>query len=170
MRLLLSTLLLVLSLNAQSGILNIKWPKPNPQQQKPSTPYPSVLTKGIKNTRLPVYIPSSFAYDKNMIVVVNNNFYTISFILQGATLMVSGDRTFQDTISNSNSDLQKIMKPSPAVEFTQEEGMMSANFNRHGANYELLIECDKPKIDKRCKEDTFLRKIYNKLIMVGGRP
>jgi len=169
MRFLLSTLFLVLSLNAQSGILDIKWPKPNTQQQKPSKPYPSVLTQGIKNTKLPVYIPNSLAYDKKMIVVADKNFYTISFLLEGATLMVAGDRTFQDTVSNSNSDLQKMMKPSSSVEFMEEEGMKSANFNRHGANYELSIECDKPKIDTRCKEDSFLRKLYSKLIMVGGR-
>jgi len=170
MRLLLTTLFLLSSLNADSGILDIKWPKPNPQQQKPSTPYPTVLTKGIKNTKLPVYIPSSFAYDEKMVVVADKNFYTISFLLQGATVMVSGDRTFQQSISTSNSDFQKIMKPSPTVEFMEEEGMRSANFNRHGVNYELSIECDKPKEDARCKEEDFLRKLYSKLIMVGGRP
>ena len=170
MRLLLTTLFLLSSLNAESGILDIKWPKSNPQQQKPSTPYPNVLTKGIKNTKLPVYIPISLAYDKKMVVVANKNFYTISFLLQGATVMVSGDKTFQESVSNSNADFQKMMKASPAVEFMEEEGMRSANFNRHGANYELLIECEQPKKDVRCKEESFLRKIYSKLIMVGGRP
>jgi len=170
MRLLLTTLLLLSSLNAESGILDIKWPKPNPQQQKPSTPYPSVLTEGIKNTKLPVYIPSSLAYDKKMVVVANKNFYAISFLLQGATLMVSGDKTFQKSVSSSNSGFQKMMKASPTVEFMEEEGMRSANFNRHGVNYELLIECDKPKKDARCKEENFLRKLYSRLIMVGGRP
>jgi hypothetical protein len=170
MRLLLTTIILLSSLNAESGILDIKWPKPNPQQQKPSTPYPSVLTEGIKNTKLPVYIPSSLAYDKKMVVVANKNFYTISFLLQGATLMVSGDKTFQESVSISNSGFQKMMKASPSVEFMEEEGMRSANFNRYGVNYELLIECDKPKKDARCKEENFLRKLYSRLIMVGGRP
>jgi len=170
MRLLLTTLLLLSSLSAESGILDIKWPKPNPQHQKPSTPYPSVLTKGIKNTKLPVYIPSSLAYDKKMVVVANKNFYTISFLLQDATFMVSGDRTFQKSVPTSNSGFQKMMKASSTVEFMEEEGMRSANFNRHGVNYELLVECEKPKTDARCKEDTFIRKLYSRLIMVGGRP
>jgi len=170
MRLLLTTLLLLSSLNAESGILDIKWPKPNPQHQKPSTPYPSVLTEGIKKTKLPVYIPNSFAYDKKMVVVANKDFYTISFLLQGATFMVSGDRTFQKSVTTSNSGFQKMMKASSNVEFMEEEGMRSANFNRHGVNYELLIECEQPKTDTRCKEDTFIRKLYSRLIMVGGRP
>jgi len=170
MRLLLTTLLLLSSLNADSGILDIKWPKPNPQQQKPSTPYPTILIQGIKSTKLPIYIPSSLAYDKKMVVVADKNFYTISFLLQGATVMVSGDRTFQESFSTSNHDFQKIMKPSPTVEFMEEEGMRTANFNRHGVNYELSIECDKAKEDERCKEEDFLRQLYTKLIMVGGRP
>jgi hypothetical protein len=170
MRLLLITLLVFSSLNAESGILDIQWPKPNPQQQKPSVPYPSVLTEGIKNTKLPVYIPSSLAYDKNMIVVANKDFYTISFLLQGAIAMVSGDRTFQESISTSNADFQKVMKPSPSVDFMEEDGIRYANFNRNGVNYELLIECDEPKKDTRCTEEHFIRQLYSRLIMVGGRP
>jgi hypothetical protein len=170
MHLLLTTLLLLSSLYAGGGILDVKWPKANPQQQKPSTPYPTVLTQGIKETKLPVYIPSSLAYDKKMVVVADKNFYTISFLLQGATFMVSGDKTFQESISTTNSTFQKMMETSTTVEFMEEEGIRTANFNRHGINYELLIECDNPKKDKRCTEENFIRKLYSKLIMVGGRP
>ena len=169
MRLLVTTLLLVSSLNAESGVLDIKWPKPNPQQQKPSTPYPNVLIEGIKSTKLPVYIPSSLAYDKKMVVVADKNFYTISFLFKGAILMVSGDKTFQEILSTSNADFQKMMKASPSVEFMEEEGMRSANFRRHGANYELTIECEQPKKDVRCKDESFLRKFYSRLIIVGGK-
>ena len=169
MQILILTLFLISSLNSDGGILDIKWPKPNAQQQKPSTPYPTVLTKGIKDTTLPVYVPSSYAYDKKMIVVSDKNFYTISFLLKNATVMVAGDKTFQESIPSSNSEFQKIMKPS-TVEFTQEEGIMSTDFNRHGANYTLSVECDNPKTDKRCKEENFLHNLYNRLIMVGGRP
>jgi hypothetical protein len=169
MRLLLITLFIISSLNSDSGILDIKWPKPNANHQKPSTPYPDVLTKGIKDTKLPVYLPSSYAYDKKMIVVADNNFYTISFLLQGATFMVEGDKTFQQSVSTSNQKFQKVMKASP-IEFIQEEGIMSTDFNRHGVNYTLSVECDNPKKDKRCKEEAFLQNLYNRLIMVGGRP
>jgi len=169
MRLLFITLFLISSLHSDGGILDIKWPKANEQHQKPSTPYPNVLTKGIETTTLPVYIPSSYAYDKKMIVVADKNFYTISFLLKGATLMIEGDKTFQESISTSNSEFKTIMKPS-TIEFNQEEGIMSTDFNRHGANYTLSVECDNPKKDERCKEESFLQNLYNRLIMVGGRP
>jgi len=169
MKLFIFSLFLMTSLIAQSGILDIQWPKPNPKQQKPSTPYPSVLTDGIKDTHLPVYIPNNYAYDEKMIVVADKNFYTISFLLDGATVMVSGDKTFQETLSKSTPDFQKLMKPSP-LEFIQEEGIMSTDFNRHGVNYALSVECEDIEKDERCIKESFLHNLYNRLIMVGGQP
>ena len=170
MRLLLLTVFLFSSLYGESGILEITWPKPNAKHQKPSIPYPSVLTKGIKNTKLPVYLPTSYVYDKNMAVVSEKDFYTISFILKDATLMVSGDRTYQESVSKDDPKFQALAKTSSKIEFIQEEGMMSADFNRHGVNYSLLVECDDPETDKRCTQEGFLKDIYTRLIMVGGQP
>ena len=168
MRLLLTTLLLISSLSAESGILDIEWPKIDPKHQKPSTPYPDVLTKGIKDTKLPVYVPSNYAYDKKMGVVADKNFYTISFFIDKATIMIAGDRSFQETISKSDAKFQKVIKESP-VEFIEDEGVMSTDFNRHGVNYTLSVECEDYTEDKRCKDESFLRNIYNRLIIVGGK-
>ena len=154
-RLIVLTLLLFSSLYAQSGILDIEWPKPNPQHQKPSVPYPDVLTKKIVNTKLPVYIPTSYAYDANMTVVTTENFYTISFQLEGASVSITGDKTYQQSVPATNAEFQAIMKASPPVEFIRAEGMMMAQFNRHGVNYSMVIECNKPDSDKRCTEIYF---------------
>ncbi len=156
-------------LNADSGILDIKWPKPNVKHQKPSTPYPKVLTEGIKDVKLPVYIPNSYAYDKNMIVVADKNFYTISFLFKDATIMISGDKTYQESVSNKQ-EFKAILKATPPVTFEQEEGIMTAEFNRHGVNYSMAIECDKPQTDERCTDTKLIKDLYNRLIMVGGRP
>lgn len=170
MRLLLITIFLFSSLHAKSGILDIQWPKPNPKHQKPSVPYPDVLTKNISNTKLPVYIPSSYAYDENMTVITDENFYTISFLLKGATVAITGDRTYQESVPANNAEFKAIMKASPPVEFIRAEGMMMAEFNRHGVNYSMTIECDKPNKDERCTETTLIKELYTRLIMVGGRP
>ena len=156
-------------LNADSGILDIKWPKPNVKQQKPSTPYPNVLIEGIKDVKLPVYIPNSYAYNKSMIVVADKNFYTISFPFKGATVTVSGDRTYQESVSNKQ-EFKAILKATPPVTFEQEEGIMTAEFNRYGVNYSMEIECDKPQTDERCTDTKLIKELYNSLIMVGGRP
>ena len=169
MRILLIIPLLCSLLSADSGILDIKWPKPNAQHQKPTTPYPQVLIEGIKDVNLPVYIPNSYAYDKNMIVVADKNFYTISFLFKGATIMITGDKTYQESVSN-NPEFKAILKATPPVIFEQEEGIMTAEFNRHGVNYSMSIECDNPDKDDRCKETTLIKELYNRLIMVGGRP
>jgi len=163
-----STILLLL-VHANSGILEISWPKPNPKQEKPSIPYPKVLTKNIKNTKLPVYIPSHYRYDKKMSVIASNYFYTIIFEEGKHIISIAGDRTFQEE-RPANRDFEKIVKKSQEVEFTQEEGMMSADFNRHGVNYSITVECEEPKSDPHCTSELFVTNLYNQLIMVGGHP
>ena len=167
MRSILIALFIFSSLHADSGILDIQWPKPNDQQQKPSIPYPDVLTQGIEDVKLPVYLPNSYAYNKNMIVVANSDFYTISFLFQGITVMISGDRTYQESVTN-NAEFNAMLKDTPPVSFEQEEGIMSATFNRHGVNYSMAIECDEPKTDERCTQTKLINELYNRLIMVGG--
>lgn len=151
------------------GILDIKWPKVNSSQQKPTVPYPKVLIKGIKDVRLPVYLSASYAYDKNMIVVANQGFYSISFVLDGAIVLFEGDRTYQESVSVKNPEFSKIMQKTKSVEFSRSEEIMVAEFNRHGANYAISVECDKPKTDKRCTQESFVRDLYSHIVMVGGR-
>jgi hypothetical protein len=152
------------------GILEIDWSKVNKSQQKPSIPYPSVLVEGIKEVRLPVYLSSAYAYDKNMIVVAERDFYTVSFLLKGATVLFEGDRTYQESVSPSNKKFQKIVQKSNDVTVTLSEEVRLAEFNRHGANYAISVECDHPETDKRCTEEKFIRGLYHQLVMVGGRP
>jgi len=161
--------LLLLSVQAKSGILEISWPTPNPKQEKPSTPYPKVLTKSIKNTKLPVYIPSHYRYDKKMSVVAGDYFYTIIVEEGKHIISIVGDRTFQEE-RPANRDFEKIVNNHQEVEFTQEEGMMSADFNRHGVNYSITVECEEPKSDPHCSSELFITNLYNQLIMVGGHP
>lgn len=151
------------------GVLDIKWPEPNAAHQKPSTPYPQVLVDGIKEVRLPVYLPTSYAYNENMVVVSDQYFYSISIDLEGASILFEGDRTFQEIVSPSNPEFQKIMQKSKPVEFSKSEEVMVAEFNRHGANYAISVECEQRDTDKRCTEENFVRSLYNSIIMVGGK-
>ena len=159
-------------LSAGGGVLDVDWSTVTPKsgQQKASVPYPKVLTDGIKDVHLPVYLSSQYAYDKNMIVVADKNFYTISIDLKGAVVTFQGDRTFQESVSPTNPEFQKIAKSSAPVEYVLAEGIMSATFNRHGVNYMINIECEEPKKDKRCRETSLISSLYNSLTMVGGRP
>ena len=171
MRLIFFTLLTLTLLNGEGGVLDVDWSSIDKnQQQKPSAPYPAVLTEGIKNVHLPVYVTKSYAYDKTMVVVANGNFYSISFELEGASVLFEGDKTFQESVAPENPEFQKIVKQSPPVEYVEAEGIMSAEFNRHGANYVISIECEEPKKDKRCTETGLIKKLYTGLVMVGGRP
>ena len=169
MRLLFSMLLTYTFLSA-GGILDIKWPTANAGQQKATAAYPKVLVEGIKEVRLPIYLSNTYAHDKNMLVVSDKDFYSISFILQGASILFEGDRTYQTSVAETSSEFQKIMQKTKSIEFSKSEEIMTVEFNRHGANYAISVECEKPKTDKRCTEEGFVRGLYNSITMVGGRP
>ena len=169
MRIIIFSLLPFLFLNADSGVLQVDWSKIGKQIQKSSKAYPKVLTKGIKEVRLPVLLSSQYAQNSNMSVVAQKDFYSISFPIKGATVTFSGDKTYQEDISSSNQEFQKMVEGTE-IEFVQEEGIMTVDFNRYGANYSMEVECLSPKKDERCSQETFLREIYNRLVVVGGRP
>lgn len=155
---------------AGGGVLDIEWPTPNQAQQKSIATYPKVLKEGIKEVRLPVYLSSQYLYDKSMVVVADKNFYSISFTLKGASILFEGDRTYQESISPDNPEFKAIAKKNQPVEYSSSEEIRIAQYQRHGANYNISVECDKPKEDKRCTEETFIRELYASLKMVGGRP
>lgn len=168
MRLIFLQLSLMLSLQA-GGVLEVDWSGVEKSaQQKASKAYPKLLVEGIKSVRLPVYLSASSIYDKSMVVVADKGFYSISFILNGATLLFEGDRTYQESVSPNNPEFQKIVQKANALEVSEAEGIMTAEFKRHGANYAISIECEKPKTDKRCTQEDFIRKLYGTLKMVGG--
>jgi len=169
MRLLFLLFLSYTCLSAKGGILEITWPQPNEAHQKPSTPYPKVLTEGIKEVALPVYLSASYVYNEKMVVVSNSYFYVISLDLEGATLSFEGDRTFQEQVAPNNVEFQKILKGSSPVEFFISENIMMADFNRHGANYRIFVECENPQTDKRCTQEDFIRNLYATVLLVGGK-
>ncbi|CAA6804112.1 MAG: Unknown protein [uncultured Sulfurovum sp.] len=169
MRLIFLTLLTLTLLNGR-GVLDVEWSSANKAQQKPTVPYPKVLVEGIKSVTLPVYLSSSYAYNKKMTVVADKYFYSISFDLEGAMVLFEGDRTFQESVSPQNPEFKKIMQKTLAVEFSKSEEIMMAEYQRHGANYTISVECDKPDTDKRCLKEDFIRSLYNSLNMVGGHP
>ncbi|CAA6812134.1 MAG: Unknown protein [uncultured Sulfurovum sp.] len=167
MRLIFSILLTLTLLNG-GGVLDVDWSSIDKSQQKPTAPYPRVLAEGIKDVTLPTYLSSSYAYKENMSIVADRYFYSISFDLEGATVLFEGDRTFQETVSPSNPEFQKIMQKTNPIEFSRSEKIMMAEYQRHGANYTISVECDKPDSDKRCIQEEFIRGLYSSLIMVGG--
>jgi len=168
-----STLLIAMvafgvSLYAEGGLLSVEWTKSTPQQQKIQRAYPDVLKKGIAEVTLPVYLPKSHIFNKKMSIVSDPNYYAITLFFKGATLLISGDRTYQQKVKSGATQMKAMMKRT-AMKFIHAEGMMTTDFNRNGVNYSLMMECDFPDKDKRCKESSFLQNIYNDLIIVGGK-
>jgi hypothetical protein len=148
------------------GLLEVTWPKQTTQQEKATQSHPKALKERVKSIKLPVYLPKHYINSK-ISIVSDKNFYTTTIFLKGASLMISGDRTYQQKVKEEGENLKAKMKKIDA-KFIHAEGMMSTSFNRHGVNYTLMIECDAPNQDRRCKKSQFLKQIYTNLLLIGG--
>lgn len=129
-------------------------------------PYPQGLVDKADKVHLPVYMPSGYVYQINIQMVGEGDFYTVTIPLSQATVFMAGDRTYQQ---NSN-DAGSVNEGINDVSFIRAEGMVNADFNRHGVNYTLSIECDQPDDDSRCTQTDFLQQVYADLVMIGGQP
>ena len=147
------------------GILKVDWSDAKSGQIKRTR---SAIQKAIKNVTMPVYLPKDYLNQNDATVVADNNFYVITIKLSDAVLMISGDRTYQREIVSGGEELKANMKRAES-KFLQSEGIMSTDFHRHGVNYILSIECTHPNSDKRCTRETFLKKMYNDLVLIGGQ-
>lgn len=158
--------------SAEPKVLVIDWPAPQKLKSgmtvlsARSVPYPLGLVDKANEVHLPVYVPSVYAYQKTLQMVGENDFYAVTIPLSKATIFIAGDRTYQQDSSVTASVSASIDE----VNFIRAEGMVSVDFNRHGANYTLSIECDQPDDDQRCTQTDFLQQIYGDLVMVGGQP
>jgi hypothetical protein len=131
-----------------------------------SVPYPSGLVDKANAVHLPVYVPSTYAYQETLQMIGESDFYTVTVPLSVATVFIAGDRTYQQDSAATTS----VSTPAKEMSFVRAEGMVSVDFNRHGANYTLSIECDQPDDDQRCTQTDFLQRVYADLVMVGGQP
>ena len=154
-------------LRADGGLLKVQWPKQSFKMQK-SLKLPKNIKKRIDIVTLPVYLPRDYIYNRNIQIVSNPNFYTATIPLNGAKIMILGDRTYQKKIDTKDKKLvQKIKLLSQ--EYNIDEGIVATYFTKHGVNYSLTLECNNPTKDRRCKDKNFLEKVYKNLIIVGGK-
>jgi hypothetical protein len=156
-------------LSANGGLLTVDWSqaKINSKMQK-SLKVSKQIKKSVNSITLPVLLPRYYLNRKDIQIVHTPNFYTATIPLKGARLMILGDRTYQREVKVKDKNLLKRVK-SLSNRFNIDNGMVAIYFTRYGVNYSLSIECDNPKGDSRCKSKDFLEKIYNSLVVAGGR-
>ena len=150
------------------GILSVDWSSTDGSYIKKTRSMPTALQKAVKDVTMPVYIPKAYANEKNLAVVALTDFYAITIRFSDATMMISGDRTYQQEIVSGGEQIEANMKK-VAFKFIRSEGILSTDFNKHGVNYTLSIECDQPNKDSKCTKDAFLKKMYKSLLLVGGK-
>lgn len=152
----------------ENGLLKVDWSTVDQSEIKKNRSRSSAFERAIKDVDMPIYIPKRYLHSKDLIVVADSGFCIITIPIKGASVMVSVDRTFQKQIVSGGEDMKKLMK-SQLSKFVRSEGIMSVDFSKHGINYSMSVECDKPNGDKRCTRESFLRGLYSELVVVGGK-
>ena len=163
MRIIILLTISIYTIFADGGLLKVDWSSISTTKEKLRV-IPKELKDKIKVVTLPVYIPNYYINSKNIKVVADRNFYAITVFLKNARLLVRGDRTYQ--IEDKKHQF-KIVKPSED-RVIHAEGMATIDFYRHNIDYSMVLECDNPDIDKRCREDSFLEDLYRRLTFIGG--
>ena len=153
MRIIILLTISIYTIFADGGLLKVDWSSISTTKEKLRV-IPEELKDKIKFVTLPVYIPNYYISSKNIKVVADRNFYAITVFLKNARLLIRGDRTYQKEIKDKNNRL-KIIK-SFENKIIHSEGMATIDFYRHNIDYSMVLECDNPDIDKRCREDSFL--------------
>ena len=176
MKHILIALLLISTLTHASGILEVDWSSVKTLDEQNTTTnkrrsrltVPESLKEQILNIEMPVYFPKDKLNSKDMSIVTDTNFYAVTIKLDNAYLMISGDKTYQAEITTSKANMKKAIEGYDR-KYIVSEGSVNIDFRRHGVNYMLTVECDKPQTDKRCKNSTFLKSEYKKLVVIGGK-
>jgi hypothetical protein len=150
-------------LHGEGGVLKVDWSNLNEKSLQKPRVLPQKLKKGIQDVTLPAYIPSQYLHRPNLVIVSDKNFYSVTIPLEGATLMVSGDRTYQDKFNKLE------LRNSTPNGVIHSNGMATLDFFKHGVSYSLAIECNRGVQDPRCGGDSFLNGIYKSLLFVGGK-
>lgn len=135
-------------------------------------------------TRLPVLLPvrepkepdgRNFIPTRTMMsliakqgVFAAENEYDTVIRLDGASVLISGDRLFQ--LSEKDLPSGVALKSDSEVRYSTGERMMEADFSRYGANYSVVVECRAPLEDARCLKTGFAESIVRRLAPIGGRP
>ena len=128
----------------------------------------------IDRLKIPVLLPVDPDIALGMKLFPNGEFYTVSSTSRGMSFVLNGSgRAFPlpPAIARAMPKASLASRiPADGIVVEQTEGGVDASFVRFGAAYSISLECAKPRLDDRCKDDAYLRGVISRLMTVipGG--
>ena len=128
----------------------------------------------IDRVKIPVLLPVDPDIALGMKFFPNGEFYTVSSTSRGMSFVLTGaGRAFPlpPAIARPLPKASLASRvPADGIVVEQTEGGVDASFIRFGAAYSIALECAKPRVDDRCKDDAYLRGVIGRLMTVipGG--
>jgi hypothetical protein len=119
----------------------------------------------LASIRLPVLIPNTTVVEGNPRFRGQGNSYAVAYALPDASLSILGTSVF---LSRPDDKALAQSGQGPNRIFDRSEDGTDLSFLKYGAAYVLRLSCTKPD-DERCTKDTFLNKVADSLLVVGGK-
>jgi hypothetical protein len=121
----------------------------------------------VRTSNVPVLVPKEAVIGGGRSTfVVKPGWYTLSLHRPGSTIVVTGTRVSHVYPHVPATPGRDRVRGVPA-HVTLNEGIRSASWGEHGAQYSIELECDDPRAPL-CADDAELRALADSLVYVGG--
>jgi hypothetical protein len=163
---------------ARSRALAIDWAAANKQARVPLNQRGQRVNAGfiaanraaIDQVNIPVLLPGDPELGSSLRIFPNGAFYTVSASASGMSFVMTGaGRAFPLAPSTAKAlpkgELAARM-PGDGIVIEQTEAGVDASFSRYGATYSISLECAQSHNDSRCKDDSYIRAMIGRLMVV----
>lgn len=137
-----------------------------------AAPFVAKNRPAIDSLSVPVLLPGDPDLLANMRLFPHGDFYTVSSNgPNGLSFVMSGHAKAYPLPPRTARSLGpgglKSRIPADGVVITETEGGRDAEFSRFGAAYTISLDCRLKQADPRCGNDTYLRGVISRLVVVN---
>jgi hypothetical protein len=126
-------------------------------------PLKGLVPARIGKLPLPVLLPPREQWLTDAQLTSGPRWYAASLRFDRHSLYVSGNG-----VAMRVSGLEP--RSVPGLRVYKGEGTVSATWQRFGATYLVNVECEDPESDPRCRDEQYVRRLVQDLVVVGGEP
>lgn len=145
-----------------------QWPRADTIDTAARSTLPPAAAGRLQESPVPVLVPSDSRLLQRAEAVVMPNQYTLTAKMDDATVSIQASPAPAAGRAERTTTIPRTQVGSRAVFFTENEAIRVATWIENGVAYSAEIECAKAD-DPKCRDDTYLRSMVEKLVFVGGK-
>jgi hypothetical protein len=145
-----------------------QWPRAETIDTGARSTLPSSTAGRLQESPVPVLVPNDPRILQRSEAVVLSNQYTLTSKVDDATVSIQASPAPPAGRGERAIAAPRTQVGNRAVFFTENEAIRVATWIENGVAYSAEIECAKAG-DPKCRDDSYLRSVVEKLVFVGGR-